>query len=256
MSTNPPNHHFISYSSADALDFALQLADVLTSGPPSFAVWLDKRDLHPGLDWDVQISDAIRDCTALLFVMTADSVEDGSVCKQEWTRALKHKKPVVPLRLHRTADLPFRLAARQFIDFTGDFAVGLAKLRTHLTWLASPAGQRQAIKDRLADAQRDLRRAQGAQEQDRLTAEIAQMQAQIAQQQPLEDQAQAAQPQTKSTKQPAPGEASSGAQIANADVAGVVDLRGADFSQAKGVVISGVTVGNQSTTKFTPKDNG
>jgi len=256
MPTNPPNHHFISYSSADALDFALRLADALTSGPPSFAVWLDKRDLRPGVDWDVQISDALRDCVALLFVMTDDSVEDASVCKQEWTRALKHKKPVVPLRLHKTADLPFRLAPRQFIDFTGDFAIGLAQLRTHLTWLASPAGHLQALKDRLADAQRDLRRVQDAQERDRLMAEIAQMQAQITDQQLLVDQAQTAQPPAKPTNQPAAGEASIGAQIANADIAGVVDLRGADFSQAKGVVISGVTVGNQSATKPTPKDNG
>ena len=72
-------HHFISYAPPEALEFVLRLADVLQAGPPSFSVWLDKRHLQPGRDWDAQIVEAIRDCDSLLFVMTADSVEDRSV---------------------------------------------------------------------------------------------------------------------------------------------------------------------------------
>ena len=154
-----PQHHFISYSTVDGADFALKLADALTAGPPSHPVWLDKRHLEPGGDWDVQLAEAIRDCERLLFVMTRDSVEDASTCKAEWTRALKYKKPITPLLRHRDAELPFRLGSRQYIDFTGDFETGLAKLRDHLGWLGSPAGALQALRDRLADAQRDLRRA-------------------------------------------------------------------------------------------------
>jgi len=119
-------HHFISYSTADGHQFALQLADALEAGPPPFRTWLDSRRLQPDSDWDAQIDQAIRRCDGLIFVMTPDSVEDASVCKDEWVRALKFKKPLALVRAHRDAELPFRLGSRQYIDFTADFDTGLA----------------------------------------------------------------------------------------------------------------------------------
>jgi formylglycine-generating enzyme required for sulfatase activity len=172
--------HFISYSPADALEFALKLANALIIGPPSFPVWLDKRGIRPGYDWDSQIAEAIEQCESMLFVMSRDSVEDESVCKQEWTHAFRYKKPVTPLLLHRDAEMPFRFGSRQFIDFTGDFAIGLAKLQNHLTWLASPAGQLQELKDRLADAVRDQRRTSDPHDLKRIAGEIAPLRQQIA----------------------------------------------------------------------------
>ena len=73
--------------------------------------------------------------------------------KNEWTRALKYKKPIVPLLLHHDAEIPFQLENRQYIDFTDDFDVALARLRTHLVWLKSPEGKLRALKDRLMDAE-------------------------------------------------------------------------------------------------------
>jgi hypothetical protein len=40
-------HFVISYSAVDGRDFALKLADDLAAGPPSFPVWVDKRDISP-----------------------------------------------------------------------------------------------------------------------------------------------------------------------------------------------------------------
>ena len=103
------DHFFISYSSVDGVDFALKLANELAAGPPAIPVWVDKHHLRPGKDWDEQIVEAIRTCKGVVFVMTADSVSPLSVCKEEWGRALRYKKPIIPLLVSRDAELPFRL---------------------------------------------------------------------------------------------------------------------------------------------------
>jgi TIR domain-containing protein len=41
-------HYFVSYSRIDGAEFALRLADELEAGPPSYSVWLDRRDMQPG----------------------------------------------------------------------------------------------------------------------------------------------------------------------------------------------------------------
>jgi tetratricopeptide (TPR) repeat protein len=173
-------HLFISYSRAYAVPFALQLADKVTIGPPPKAVWLDQRDERPGEDWDEQIVEAIRACSALLFVMTKDSVQPQSGCKDEWVRALKYKKPVIPLLAEAGAELPFRLGSRQWVDFTGAMEIGLAKLRDHLAWMDSPKGQLQQLNYRLIDAQRELGRP--GVEQARVQEDIAELGRQIAHQ--------------------------------------------------------------------------
>jgi tetratricopeptide (TPR) repeat protein len=137
------------------------------------------------MDWDEQIVEAIRDCDSVIFVMTRDSIAVNSVCKQEWTRALKYKKPVIPILLHSDAEMPFRLEPRQHIDFTIEFDPALARLRNDLRRLASPAGVLQEMKYRLADAQRELRRANDDAQKARIQDDITQLERQIAEQQQI-----------------------------------------------------------------------
>ena len=176
-----PAHLFLSYSSVDGKDFSLKLADELASGPPPFPVWLDKRELRPSEQWDDQIVEAIKDCKGLIFIMTPDSVQSNSVCKNEWVRALRYKKPVIPLLLNSDAELPFSLGSREYVDFTGAFDAALARLRKYLVWADSPEGQLKALEYRVADAKRELSRAQPEQEA-RIREDIAELERQVAQQ--------------------------------------------------------------------------
>jgi tetratricopeptide (TPR) repeat protein len=191
-SSKMSNHHFISYSVADASDFAIRLCDKLIAGPPEISAWLDKREIKPGQDWDDQIVKAIRTCDSLIFIMTQDSVESESGCKNEWSRAMKYKKPITPILLHEHAEIPFQLENRQYIDFTGNFETGLAQLRNHIQWLDTSEGKLQAFKDRLRDARRDLRRTQDPVKQERIQADIEVLNQQIADQEQIVEDPEAA----------------------------------------------------------------
>jgi tetratricopeptide (TPR) repeat protein len=188
-------HHFISYPST-IREIVIRLADELAAGPPALPVWVDKRKLRPAEDWDDQLDDAIRRCDSLLFVMTPDSVRSNSVCKQEWTRALKYKKPVVPLLFDRDATMPFRLGSRQYIDFTGNWDTAVAQLRKYLQWLESDQGILHTLKQRLADAERDLERAD-EDGKPRIQQDIDALTAQVAEQQRIVDNPQAAAKRTQ-----------------------------------------------------------
>jgi tetratricopeptide (TPR) repeat protein len=195
------DHCFISYSTADALEFARQLADELEGGEDkTVKTWFDKRDIDPARDWDDQIVAGIRSCKCMLFVMTKDSTAQGSMCKNEWNWALRYKKPLVPIRLHKEAEQPFGLGNRQWIDFTGDFKQGLAKLRLFLRHMDTPEGQLEALNDRLSDADRDLRRAQPA-ETARIQTEIDDLKAKIKRQEEIVRDPEAARKQTEANIQ-------------------------------------------------------
>jgi len=184
--------HFVCYSPLDGEVAALRLYDALTQGTPALPAWLDKRDVQrPGPAWDVQVEEALRGCASLLLVVTPDSASEHCDCAREWRRALQYKKPIVPLLFQAGVPAPFYLANRQAVDLAGAFEPALVKLRAHLAWLATPAGALQQLKDRQADAQRDLRGADAAQ-QARIRAEIDLLRRQIAAQQQVVDHPQRA----------------------------------------------------------------
>ena len=58
--------------------------------------------------------------------------------------------------------MPFRLEPRQYVDFTHGFDAGLARLREHVRWRATPEGALHTLKERLQDAHRELARSEGS----------------------------------------------------------------------------------------------
>jgi tetratricopeptide (TPR) repeat protein len=191
-------HCFISYSNTDGLDFATKLADELQGRHPNIHVWFDKREMDASIvDWDDQLANAIKDCKCLVFVMTPDSTAKGSTCKEEWTWALKYKKPVICLMKDKKAEVPFRLNNRQYIDISTDFDSGIALLRTAIGRLDEPEGILEELDRRLSQAKRDLQRTPHEEEKPRIQAEIEELNKQIEAQQKIVANPQAAQEQTQ-----------------------------------------------------------
>ena len=118
-------------------------------------MWLDRRSLHPSDNWSSSISEAIQASEALLYLVTADSVHEDSGCKGEWSHALAHHVPVIPLIFDTAAKVSHRLRDHQSIDFLDSFATGLANLRKHLIWFYTPEGQIHYLRQKLASKKRD-----------------------------------------------------------------------------------------------------
>jgi len=78
--------------------------------------------------------------------------------------------------------MPFRLEPRQYVDFTHGFDAGLARLREHVRWRATPEGVLHTLKERLEDARRELVRSDEA-DKARIKEEIAGLEGQIGEQQ-------------------------------------------------------------------------
>jgi hypothetical protein len=188
--------YFMSYSHVDGEDIALRLGNQLAAGPPRIPVWLDQRNLQPGIDRYAQIVEALKDCRGLLYLMTQDSTDLNCPCTQEWIRALKYKKPILPLVFHPAAEMPFRLEPREPISFTESFDAGLARLREHVRWRATPEGTLYTMTERLKDARRDLAVAQQG-DKARIQEEIILLRQQIDGLQSTIDNPQAAQERTQ-----------------------------------------------------------
>jgi tetratricopeptide (TPR) repeat protein len=190
-------HCFISYSNTDGLDFATKLATELESGQPFIKVWFDKNEMtSSGDDWDDQICSAISNCKCLLFVMSEDSTGKGSNCKEEWTWALKCKKPVICIFLDKKAEDQFRLNNRQKVDFSSNFDAGVAQLRKAVARLDSEEGKLDELNHRLADAKRDLHRAKD-EDQLRIKTEIEELKAEITRQEEIVKNPKAAEKRTE-----------------------------------------------------------
>ncbi len=122
-----PNQIFISYKSVYAA-FTEKLHDDLEAY--GLDVWLDKRDIKPGEDWQESIGNALESCAIMIAVITPEAVE-SRIIQAEWNYFLSKDKPVFPIML-KSCEPPFRLQIIQYTDFTQGYEAGFGKLVTAL----------------------------------------------------------------------------------------------------------------------------
>jgi TIR domain len=108
---------FISYSRHDS-EFADRLIHQLEKS--GFDAWVDREDIRGGAAWGASISQAIRQCQAVIVVLSSRSTASDNVAK-ELSLADHHKRPIIPVRFEPVtipAALEFQLAGLQIIEFT------------------------------------------------------------------------------------------------------------------------------------------
>ncbi len=117
MQPDPGNHTFLSYRSFED-DFALKLAaDLKKAG---LKLWMDRLDgIRVGMDWRQCIENAVRDCAAMICVMSPDYIT-SEYCRKELGRANTLNRAIYPIMLHivEVANIPIELEGVQWEDFT------------------------------------------------------------------------------------------------------------------------------------------
>lgn len=88
---------FISYSYADGATIARQLVSELEAS--GAACWMGQRDLKAGQDFPPQIVRAIRECRAMVVLITSGANGSRDVL-QEVSLGHNARKPILPLIVH------------------------------------------------------------------------------------------------------------------------------------------------------------
>jgi len=116
---------FISYSHTDK-DFVDKLAAHLVKNKAR--VWVDRWELNLGDSIINMVQDAIQDASALLVILSKNSVQ-SEWCKKELTtglfRELDEKRVVVLPVLFEDCEMPIFLRDKMYADFRTDFDGGL-----------------------------------------------------------------------------------------------------------------------------------
>lgn len=97
---------FISYSRRDQ-EFVTRLASDLDAHVAG--VWLDQSAIRAGQKWHDEILEGIRDCKALVLVLSPDSIASPYV-REELDKALALGKPILPV-IYRPAEWTDEFAA-------------------------------------------------------------------------------------------------------------------------------------------------
>ena len=148
---------FLSYSTHDGKELALELQRELEKKIGPNSVWRDRKNLRAGSSLDEQIQQAIENCEIFLFLMTEDSVTKESFCTFEWRWALEKSKTVLPIRMVAGVKAPFRFGDATIIDCSNDFCAGLAEVKDQLNRWMSWEGKLSLIEERINRLNREIK---------------------------------------------------------------------------------------------------
>lgn len=106
---------------------ASRLADDLRA--KRFDVWLDRERAKAGASWTRSIEVAIDNSDVLLALLSKGSFY-SDICRAEQLRALRKNKRVLPILLHKDADVPVHLEAGQYLRlYEGPYQQRLQQLQ-------------------------------------------------------------------------------------------------------------------------------
>jgi hypothetical protein len=123
---------FVSYSRRDEA-YVARLADYLVA--QSIEVWVDRRRLRAGVNWERELRERVDGCAALIVVMTPDA-QDSNWVQSEVQQAQDGNKPIFPLLLRGKRFMRFNVT--QYEDVTAEGMPG-AEFIEDLRALTGPA---------------------------------------------------------------------------------------------------------------------
>lgn len=105
---------FASYSHADWPSVSGVVEYLADAG---LRIWIDRGSIVGGDDWFDAVGDALKQCRACLLFLSPDAVRSKYV-KIEYRFFLNKDKPIVPVLIRDTDDLPAELSNIQYFDFS------------------------------------------------------------------------------------------------------------------------------------------
>ncbi len=118
---------FISYSTIDQ-EYANKIYEFLTTN--NISAWIATKNIHGGESFANEITKAVEDCKAFIFVLSENS-DKSPHCGNELSMAFSQKKVIIPVRLHEfslSKSNTYFLQQSQWIDYFKNEGVALNEL--------------------------------------------------------------------------------------------------------------------------------
>lgn len=106
---------YVAYAAADE-EFAQRIADDLSNS--GIAAWLHEHE-SDGVAWAGGVHPALSECTRLVFVLSANGLQDDGVTAA-WEFFKQQRKPIVIAQVER-ADPPDRIRRSPRFDFAAEY---------------------------------------------------------------------------------------------------------------------------------------